>query len=150
MKVNGSYSPPQFEIEVIDNGQTALISLYENVQEIERTDENDEVIATEYSFDKYTLRRRYEQRIYDSVSSNPQMWLDYAKEQEIEELSKEVRKKRDRLLLETDYTQTIDAPITTASQQEYRQYRQTLRDITEDENFPYINIWPEKPQIVKK
>lgn len=57
--------------------------------------------------------------------------------------AKEVRKKRDGLIAETDYFAltdvTMDAAMTT--------YRQALRDITDHENFPHLTDedWPVKP-----
>lgn len=61
----------------------------------------------------------------------------------------EVRTKRDSLLTETDWTQCLDAPISTESQLEMRSYRQSLRDLTEQESFPLEVVWPEMPDIAK-
>ena len=53
----------------------------------------------------------------------------------------DVRTKRNRLLQETDYMGNADYPIT----DEWRIYRQSLRDITEQGN-PFDVIWPNKPE----
>jgi hypothetical protein len=54
-------------------------------------------------------------------------------------------KKRDLLLFSTDYTQLPDCPITTEIKNEFKLYRQLLRDIDftsiDTENFKF----PEKP-----
>lgn len=54
-------------------------------------------------------------------------------------------KKRDLLLFSTDYTQLPDCPITTEIKNEFKLYRQLLRDIDfssiDTENFQF----PEKP-----
>lgn len=50
---------------------------------------------------------------------------------------------RRRLLEETDYWAVGDRTMT----QEQRDYRQALRDITEQEGFPDNVIWPIKPQV---
>lgn len=58
--------------------------------------------------------------------------------------AKEVRDKRNKLLNESDWTQISDAPV---DQDEWKTYRQALRDITNHENFPYLSEadWPVKP-----
>ena len=60
-----------------------------------------------------------------------------------EEIS--VRDKRNFLLLATDYTQLPDVPDTI--RQAYTEYRQALRDITEQDGFPYNVAWPTKPEV---
>lgn len=52
-----------------------------------------------------------------------------------EELKDKVRMERNYLLSETDYTQLSDAPITEEDKAKYREYRQYLRDYTEQENW---------------
>ena len=63
--------------------------------------------------------------------------------------SEEARAKRDKLLADTDWTQVLDAPIDAATREEYRTYRQALRDIPEQEGFPETITWPELPAVVK-
>jgi hypothetical protein len=52
-----------------------------------------------------------------------------------------IRTHRLKLLQETDYMGNSDYPITN----EWREYRQALRDITEQGN-PFDIIWPNKPE----
>jgi len=59
-----------------------------------------------------------------------------------EEHAEDVRKKRNALLLESDWTQVLDAPIDQAA---WATYRQALRDITAQEGFPHNVTWPTKP-----
>ena len=54
---------------------------------------------------------------------------------------------RDQLLRDTDWTQTLDAPIDVASREAMRLYRQALRDLPEQEGFPQEILWPELPEI---
>ncbi len=63
--------------------------------------------------------------------------------------AKEVRAERDKLLADCDWTQCLDAPIDTATSTAYREYRQALRDVTEQEGFPNTVIWPTEPIKVK-
>lgn len=59
------------------------------------------------------------------------------------------RAQRDALLVETDWTQCLDAPISANSVAEMRTYRQDLRDITEQEGFPFEIVWPDVPTVEK-
>lgn len=61
----------------------------------------------------------------------------------------QARAQRDKLLLDTDWTQTLDAPIDEDTKAAYRAYRQALRDIPQQEGFPHSIIWPELPTKVK-
>lgn len=75
--------------------------------------------------------------------------LEEERQPTIEQLASEVRVQRDKLLLETDWTQVLDAPIDTDTREAYRAYRQALRDIPEQEGFPHSVVWPELPAKVK-
>lgn len=55
----------------------------------------------------------------------------------------EVRRQRNRLLEKSDWTQLPDAP--TEMSQEWRKYRQKLRDLTATIDDIDNVIWPEKP-----
>lgn len=55
-----------------------------------------------------------------------------------------VRNERNKLLLETDWTQISDAPLTTEQKTEWQTYRQELRNIT-NQIDPHNIIWPTKP-----
>jgi hypothetical protein len=57
---------------------------------------------------------------------------------------KEVRKKRNTLLADSDWTQVADAPVDATA---WATYRQGLRDITDHVSFPYLTEedWPVAP-----
>jgi len=46
------------------------------------------------------------------------------------------------LLSDSDWTQVADAPVDQAA---WAVYRQALRDITDQEGFPYSVNWPTAP-----
>lgn len=58
------------------------------------------------------------------------------------ETAANVRKQRDQLLKDSDWTQLTDAPIDKTI---WVTYRQDLRDITLQEGFPFDIVWPEIP-----
>lgn len=63
-----------------------------------------------------------------------------------EQLSNEYKRERDGLLFQSDWTQLPDVSITTEKAQEWKVYRQALRDITTQVGFPREIIWPVKPE----
>lgn len=62
---------------------------------------------------------------------------------EVEYVSANIRNARNLLLLETDWTQgkDIDDSISDA----WAPYRQALRDITKQSEFPFKVLWPQRP-----
>jgi len=67
---------------------------------------------------------------------------------ETENKKNEIRQKRNALLFLTDYTQVED--YSGNNKEEWRTYRQLLRDITIQENFPNSVQWPEPPTTINK
>ena len=56
-----------------------------------------------------------------------------------------LRKRRNELLLDSDYTQLPDSPFTEQEKQEWIIYRQALRDLPSN-TLDFSNIvWPTKP-----
>jgi hypothetical protein len=60
-----------------------------------------------------------------------------------EEKSAAARAERDKLLTATDWTQLPDVPESV--RQTWSVYRQDLRDVPQQTNFPATIVWPEKP-----
>jgi hypothetical protein len=57
----------------------------------------------------------------------------------------EIRSERNRLLTESDWTQIGDVSL--QNETEWLAYRQSLRDITQ-QNDPFNIVWPVKPQAI--
>ena len=57
-------------------------------------------------------------------------------------LSENIRIERNNLLSLSDWTQLADAPV---DKVKWSEYRQALRDITLQTEFPNKIIWPDKP-----
>lgn len=53
---------------------------------------------------------------------------------------------RNRLLLQTDFFDLIDSPLSEAEKEKYKIYRQALRDISSQAGFPFDIQWPELPK----
>ena len=76
-------------------------------------------------------------------------WQGEVTVEEVPETAEEIRARRDKLLADTDWTQTLDAPIDAATRESMRTYRQALRDVPQQDGFPADIQWPELPETVK-
>lgn len=65
-----------------------------------------------------------------------------------EEAEKSVRAKRDSLISDTDYLLMDDYPISSEDLEAVKAYRTALRDVPQQEGFPYDVVWPELPTIL--
>lgn len=69
-------------------------------------------------------------------------------EQTLNDLATTIRSKRNSILAETDYLLMNDYPISEEYLAKIKEYRQRLRDITKQENFPTDVIFPEFPKLM--
>lgn len=67
-------------------------------------------------------------------------------QQETENQWAELRRQRDSLLLESDWTQLADAPLDAPKKAEWATYRQTLRDLPANTVDPETPAFPAKPE----
>lgn len=63
-------------------------------------------------------------------------------EKNIDQLNAEARNYRDALLSTSDWTILPDSPLSPESQLKWKIYRQNLRDITKQSEFPTTIDWP--------
>lgn len=90
--------------------------------------------------DRRDLPKRYFQIGPKPVQSTPSVPPPESKPTE-DEKKVNMRAIRDMMLQMTDYTQLIDAPFTEEEKASYREYRQYLRDYTEQPNW-----WEQDPK----
>lgn len=64
--------------------------------------------------------------------------------------AEELRQKRNSLLSETDKFMVEDYPISQSEKEYYLEYRKYLRDITEDKDFPNLELLDFKDWLVKQ
>ena len=57
----------------------------------------------------------------------------------------DVRAQRNNLLAQSDWTQLGDAPLDSHTKLLWAQYREELRDVTQQTGFPWNVVWPTKP-----
>lgn len=139
----------RLEIEAfpLKEGSNCTVVLYDNIEGPFKKQAAEE--EQYYTYDRYCIETTYRRNLKENIEANFEVWLKKAKDAEEFALAKEIREKRNQLLAETDWTQTIDAPISAASRETIREYRQNLRNITEQEGFPNTVAWPICPKIEK-
>lgn len=82
-------------------------------------------------------------RVGDIDNEWCQLWESV--ELKLSQASTNVRAKRDRLLANSDWVVTKNLEQGTPIPLDWLNYRQSLRDITEQEGFPYSVVWPTSP-----
>lgn len=124
--------------------------------------------TTVYEYDCYTLTTKNRAGLEVDISKNTEQWLEKAKQAEIEKLSTEIRNKRNALLAECDADVALDRlnlvipdkitastllagvksvfeGLSSVLNGDMARYRQALRDIPQQEGFPYNVKFPIKP-----
>ena len=104
---------------------------------IDGTEDNDGFICQ-------AVKSDYLSGKFIEIQECPQWKLDI--EQDM--LCSDIRSQRNESLSETDKYMAIDYPISEEDRTLVREYRQALRDITKQEEFPTNVVWPEKPAIL--
>lgn len=88
-----------------------------------------------------TLNRNTEPTYRDN-----QWWIDYEVAYIIEaDAIINVKSERDFLLSQSDWVVIKNKELDTAIPEAWLEYRKSLRDIPEQEEFPFTVIWPDKP-----
>lgn len=90
----------------------------------------------------------YREKRGDDLSWSIEKIPEKTEAEKREEAEKSVRAKRDSLISETDYLLTSDYPISAEDLEAVKVYRQALRDVPQQEGFPFDVVWPELPTIL--
>lgn len=166
MKVRSDSLPQNdFEINnIVDNECDVVFFDVEN-----HTEEKDENGNISYEYDAYTIKTTYRGNLGADISDNYEKWYNYAVQYNKDVLAAKIRAKRDKLLAESDKEMVIDrlgldipteftmttiisslkeffTALKAITNNEWAQYRQQLRDITEQNGFPFNVEFPEKPK----
>lgn len=162
----------KFSIENIENGKCTVLffdNIQEDVQNISNLESEDITEKIVYSYDVYSIEITYRENLADKIENDIENWLKLVKEKDYNEVAADVRAKRNELLAETDKEMCLDRlgieiPETISAtnllsvvtsvftgigkilNNNMAKYRQELRDLTEQEGFPYNVIWPTKDE----
>lgn len=134
MKSQSTIRPPLYSVEKC--GDIAEIILYENIEENEYDGE------TFFTYDEYRINIPYRNNLENSIEQDYNTWLQHAKNIERTDIANKIRAERNRLLAESDWTQNADSPLDSNQKSAWATYRQALRDVPEQQGFPYEVSWP--------
>lgn len=93
-------------------------------------------------YTKYVLGPVFIDQVVDGVTITAAEQEASYKATKDAEQAKNVRTTRNQLLKDCDWTQLSDS---TANKEAWATYRQALRDVTEQEGFPWTITWPDAP-----
>ena len=126
-----------YRIENIQNSYCTVVFI-DNITTL-----TDEEGNTYYEYDSYVHDGvLYRKNLDALIGIEFNIWLNEAKQYDYDKAAAEIRKQRDALLNDTDWTQMPDSALSQEKQERYRIYRQALRDVPEQEGFPYDVIFP--------
>lgn len=162
MRTESNILPAPVDVKSFPSGMSEIV-FCENVKSEQR--ETDYGYETVYTYDEYRKVVPSRENLSDSVGKHMAEWLEKAKREEYDNLAAKVREKRDALLRESDAAMCLDrmnlsAPKSTTFsawisflQQlsdclsgEWAEYRQKLRDVPQQDGFPYTVVFPSKPK----
>ena len=149
--------PPAFTVS--HEGNKAIIIFYTDVQEKQREDGE-----TAYEAVSWVIERPWAENIEARISDGLSDWLSFAQSDSFAAAAAEVREKRDALLSLSDASMALDRlglvvpsgstftawlsflrGLGEVLSGQIAVYRQALRDIPQQEGFPYNVVWPVKP-----
>lgn len=81
----------------------------------------------------------------DSQSEMDQIEAEESRGSNPEKLSADTRINRNARLESCDWTMLADAPLSVQQKTEWAEYRQLLREVPQQTEFPASVIWPEQP-----
>ena len=157
IKTELSERPPVFTVS--REGQKAVIVFYTDVQEKQLDDG-----GTAYEAVSWTMEVPWLESLEARISANFDSWLALAQQEAVELAAVAARAMRDELLKDSDALMALDRlGLTVPSGSTFtswlsflrgigealtgavKNYRQALRDVPEQEGFPFDIVWPEKP-----
>ena len=136
--MNMDYSKNTFHVDTLNNELLVL----DNPSQHPLTkffDDNKDLLANWFTAHENKKNQPSKYHSYNDVNH---VWSISA-ENQINLDKDEARYKRDQLLAESDWTQLSD--VTNINKEAWTTYRQALRDITNQNNFPHGIVWPVIP-----
>ena len=164
-KVYCNFLRPRYIIDRVNTLNSNVI-FYECIDQLNSTDTNFvDSVADSFSFNTYSLTVPNRHDLDKYIDDNYDYLLNMAKQEDEKKESAEIRQKRDVLLQESDVHVLLDrlglkipsgdtfaawkpflSELASAVSGEWATYRQALRDVPQQEGFPYNVTWPIKPE----
>ena len=160
MKFTGKIKPNKFSIE--HTKTCIIVYLFDNLKETKEKVKGKDIVT--YDYDRYETSISYRVNFEKYIEKNFNILLERAKEEEKINLAKKIREKRNQLLAESDCYMAFDRlnlevpdgntftawkpflnALGNALNSDWAKYRQALRDLPNQEGFPYNVEFPKKP-----
>jgi hypothetical protein len=97
---------------------------------------------------KFSQEEGYREKRGEDLSWSVEKIPEKTEEEKLAEAEEQIRSKRDSLISDTDYLLMDDYPISSEDLEAVKAYRTALRDVPQQEGFPYDVVWPELPTIL--
>ena len=130
-------------VQVEFDGNEAVVRLRRLIETTEDTLEN--IPVTKYVYEMHEGRMPWYEGCAAYVADHYDVLITVYESAEKNNLAKAARAKRDKMLESCDYLMALDYPISADAREQWRAYRQALRDIPQQEGFPDNIEWPVKP-----
>ena len=99
---------------------------------------------------KFSQEDGYREKRGEDLSWSIEKIPELTPEEKRAQAESQVRGKRDALISQTDYLLTPDYPISPEDLLAVKEYRTALRDVPQQDGFPFEVVWPELPAVLKK
>lgn len=161
MKTESNVRPSALVVE--EHGDAAEAIFRENITEETREQEGETTVV--YTYDEYRLIVPNREGLLEAIAAAKAQWLENAIKDEYDTLASAIRNKRNALLAESDARMCLDRMglvvpsgstfsawlaflrgIGNVLSGAWVKYRQDLRDIPEQEGFPYNVVFPTPPE----
>lgn len=142
---------PQAPFKVLRREKDCLVEFYDNVKAIKQEDGITGQLSGAWELEKYSMDVSPHPGLEAEIESDFAAWLKKAKQAEYSAEAARVRAYRDKLLAECDtaYCNAANwAAMPAANRAEWQTYKQALRGVTEQDGYPYLVAWPERPALV--
>ncbi len=136
VQTQSTEKPKKYSIENIE-GSRCTVLFFDNIKEMQ-DEENNKI----YNYDMYDMNLTYREGLEEKIENNYEKWLEKAKKIAYDEEATRVRIKRDKLLADTDWTQMSDTALSEEEKEKYKTYRQDLRNVPQQKDFPYNVVFP--------
>lgn len=156
-KTSFAKRPPPFDTTPWVDGMV-IVCFHRNVEEVQTED------GVQYLSDDYLLKVPPTPGLEERITQNMELWLERALREDYDRTAADVRARRNLLLARTDKEMCLDRlgltspegstftawigflkTIASAVFGPMAKYRQALRDIPQQEGFPYDVTFPEFP-----
>lgn len=99
---------------------------------------------------KFSQEEGYREKRGEDLSWSVEKIPEKTPEEKLAEAEEQVRSKRDSLIADTDYLLMNDYPVSSEDLEAVKAYRTDLRNVPQQEGFPYDVVWPELPEVLAK